>query len=114
MWLGAGRAFESAGVEFIDENGGGPGVRLHKRTHKKPGKVRAVHPSDNRVLHPAFEKGPTFSPWPMMERASEPPMLLRLCCSNIGRTLCAYTLIVTDTSTAAAGDAGQHPGCRVR
>jgi transcriptional regulator with XRE-family HTH domain len=25
-----------AGVEFIDENGGGPGVRLRKREHKKP------------------------------------------------------------------------------
>lgn len=24
------RAFEAAGVEFIDENGGGPGVRLRK------------------------------------------------------------------------------------
>jgi transcriptional regulator with XRE-family HTH domain len=24
------RAFESAGVEFIDKNGGGPGVRLRK------------------------------------------------------------------------------------
>jgi transcriptional regulator with XRE-family HTH domain len=24
------RAFESAGVEFIDKNGGGPGVRLSK------------------------------------------------------------------------------------
>jgi transcriptional regulator with XRE-family HTH domain len=29
------RAFESAGVDFIDENGGGPGVRLRKRQHKK-------------------------------------------------------------------------------
>jgi len=29
------RAFESAGVEFIDENGGGPGVRLRKRHLKK-------------------------------------------------------------------------------
>ena len=29
------RAFESAGVEFIDENGGGPGVRLRKRQPKK-------------------------------------------------------------------------------
>jgi hypothetical protein len=29
------RAFESAGVEFIDENGGGPGVRLRKRQRKK-------------------------------------------------------------------------------
>jgi transcriptional regulator with XRE-family HTH domain len=29
------RALESAGVEFIDENGGGPGVRLAKRRSKK-------------------------------------------------------------------------------
>jgi transcriptional regulator with XRE-family HTH domain len=29
------RAFELAGVEFIDENGGGPGVRLRKRQQKK-------------------------------------------------------------------------------
>jgi len=29
------KAFESAGVEFIDENGGGPGVRLRKRQQKK-------------------------------------------------------------------------------
>ena len=29
------RALESAGVEFIDENGGGPGVRLAKRRAKK-------------------------------------------------------------------------------
>ncbi|HEY8125391.1 MAG TPA: helix-turn-helix transcriptional regulator [Methylocystis sp.] len=26
---------ESAGVEFIDENGGGPGVRLRKKTKRK-------------------------------------------------------------------------------
>jgi hypothetical protein len=26
---------EAAGVEFIDENGGGPGVRLHRRQQKK-------------------------------------------------------------------------------
>jgi hypothetical protein len=32
------RALEAAGVEFTDENGGGPGVRLRKRTHKKPNK----------------------------------------------------------------------------
>ncbi len=30
------RALEAAGVEFIDENGGGPGVRL-----KKPAKKRS-------------------------------------------------------------------------
>lgn len=29
------RALEHAGVEFIDENGGGPGVRLRKRQQKK-------------------------------------------------------------------------------
>jgi transcriptional regulator with XRE-family HTH domain len=29
------RAFEAAGVEFIDENGGGPGVRLRKQGPKK-------------------------------------------------------------------------------
>ena len=28
-------ALESAGVEFIDENGGGPGVRLRKGSQKK-------------------------------------------------------------------------------
>jgi DNA-binding XRE family transcriptional regulator len=30
------RAFESAGILFIDENGEGPGVRLRKRVLKKP------------------------------------------------------------------------------
>jgi len=29
------RALENAGVEFIDENGGGPGVRLTKRQRAK-------------------------------------------------------------------------------
>jgi hypothetical protein len=28
-------ALETAGIEFIDENGGGPGVRLRKRTLKR-------------------------------------------------------------------------------
>ena len=32
------RALESAGVEFIDENGGGPGVRLRKRQRSKQSK----------------------------------------------------------------------------
>jgi hypothetical protein len=30
------RALEGAGVEFIDENGGGPGVRLRERLKGKP------------------------------------------------------------------------------
>jgi len=29
------RALEAAGVEFIDENGGGPGVRLRRRQQRK-------------------------------------------------------------------------------
>jgi hypothetical protein len=29
------RTLEAAGVEFIDEDGGGPGVRLRKRRAKK-------------------------------------------------------------------------------
>ena len=32
------QAFERAGVEFIDENGGGPGLRLSKRPPAKPPK----------------------------------------------------------------------------
>jgi hypothetical protein len=33
------RTLEAAGVEFIDENGGGPGVRLRTRQEKKPRRV---------------------------------------------------------------------------
>ena len=32
------RTLEAAGVEFIDENGGGPGVRLRKSENPKPRK----------------------------------------------------------------------------
>ena len=32
------RAFEAAGVEFIDENGGGAGVRLRKSAKERPQK----------------------------------------------------------------------------
>jgi predicted transcriptional regulator len=32
------RALEAAGVEFIDENGGGPGVRLRRAAKGKPRK----------------------------------------------------------------------------
>ena len=32
------KALEAAGVEFIDENGGGPGVRLRKSGKEKPRK----------------------------------------------------------------------------
>jgi hypothetical protein len=33
------RVLEIAGVEFIDENGGGPGVRLRKRQRPKKPKM---------------------------------------------------------------------------
>jgi hypothetical protein len=32
------KALEAAGVEFIDENGGGPGVRLRTPKNEKSGK----------------------------------------------------------------------------
>jgi predicted transcriptional regulator len=32
------QAIEKAGIEFIDENGGGPGVRLRKLSQGKPRK----------------------------------------------------------------------------
>jgi hypothetical protein len=32
------RALELAGTEFIEENGGGPGLRLRKRPRAKPAK----------------------------------------------------------------------------
>ena len=35
MLLAVQRALENAGIEFIDENGGGPGVRLRKRQRAK-------------------------------------------------------------------------------
>ena len=86
------------GIEFIDENGGGPGVRLRNRIHKKSGKyviAVSIHWITGCFIR-LSKKGPTsprffrgrriraFSPWPMMERASEPPMLLRR--RYIGRT----------------------------
>jgi transcriptional regulator with XRE-family HTH domain len=46
-------ALERAGIEFIDENGGGPGVRLRNPIHKKPSKsgTRAVRPEHSGLLH---------------------------------------------------------------
>ena len=32
------RALELAGIEFIEVNGGGPGLRLRKRSRAKPAK----------------------------------------------------------------------------
>ena len=41
-WSGAvRRALKAAGVEFIDENGGGAGVRLRKPVREKASKIAA-------------------------------------------------------------------------
>ena len=48
-------ALEAAGVEFIDENGGGPGVRLRKRSRGHKGGHRnlflATRPSSVAAIH---------------------------------------------------------------
>ena len=44
------RTFDRAGVEFIDENGGGPGVRLRKRQQKKA-KYRGTQPNGARGIN---------------------------------------------------------------
>jgi hypothetical protein len=36
-------ALEKADIEFIEENGGGPGARIRKRIHKKPSNLRGRH-----------------------------------------------------------------------
>jgi len=51
-WTSA-RALEAAGVEFINENGGGPGVRLangKKRPSREMPRVRTAR-LDRRRLH---------------------------------------------------------------
>ena len=45
------RAFSRVGVEFIDENGGGPGVRLRKRPRAKPSKRYMVGLKPSVPLH---------------------------------------------------------------
>jgi hypothetical protein len=45
------KALEPAGIEFIDENGGGPGVRLRKRQQKKKTQEGA-----NSAAHARFRK----------------------------------------------------------
>jgi len=40
--LAIGRALEGAGIEFIDENGGGAGVRLRKPGKEKSRKLKGL------------------------------------------------------------------------
>jgi len=44
------RAFEVAGVQFIDENGGGPGVRLRERELKKEPEKKIKKEDDQPVF----------------------------------------------------------------
>jgi hypothetical protein len=44
------RAFESVGIEFIDENGGGSGVRLRKRSRAKQPSKRALVLQDTPLV----------------------------------------------------------------
>ncbi len=62
------RAFETAGVEFIDENGGGPGVRLRHRSQEemigRPKKGWKAHPSSQQRgddTRPARPQGTALS-----------------------------------------------------
>ena len=45
------RTLETAGIEFIDENGGGPGVRLRRRQQKEGGPSQGSAVIRDRSLH---------------------------------------------------------------
>jgi len=49
-------AFELAGAEFIDANGGGPGVRLRKRHRREARSWRRAREAENPVSDPASQK----------------------------------------------------------
>jgi hypothetical protein len=49
------KALEVAGVEFIDENGGGPGVQLRKRQQKKGKGCKPPSKSCREVIVFAFD-----------------------------------------------------------
>jgi len=49
-------AFELAGAEFIDANGGGPGVRLRKRHRREARSWRRAREAENPVSDSASQK----------------------------------------------------------
>ena len=49
IWLFGGRS-SPAGIEFIDENGGGPGVRLRKRQQVEAARLIGQPPTRLRFL----------------------------------------------------------------
>ncbi|MEJ0095766.1 MAG: helix-turn-helix transcriptional regulator [Methylocella sp.] len=67
-----GRALEAAGVEFIAENGGGPGVRLRKGK-KKPAKAGAAAPAEHTAHpEPAVEKNAALTQVDGVSRVRDP------------------------------------------
>jgi transcriptional regulator with XRE-family HTH domain len=62
------RALEAAGVEFIAENGGGPGVRLRKGKRRKASKPEPIEPQEEAE---AEDPGPNFD-YRGMESTTEP------------------------------------------
>ena len=55
-------ALEAAGVEFIDENGGGPGVRLVRAQTTRPSNGAAPHDDDSNDTPGAKTAPPTLEP----------------------------------------------------
>jgi hypothetical protein len=54
------RPLEAAGIEFIDDNGGGAGVRLRKRQRKKSPNNRPVSFGGSLKRKQRFEPRPHF------------------------------------------------------
>lgn len=64
--LAARRALEAAGVEFIDENGGGPGARLRKLAKESRGNMRIRRTAGSEFeIRPARKNtlGPNMGLW---------------------------------------------------
>ena len=62
------RAFENAGVEFIDENGGGPGVRLSKKRNE----LTAAELKVRQIARCADPSARLFFWWPRRSFAALP------------------------------------------
>src|ERR1700691_1296174 len=59
-------ALEAAGIEFIDENGGGPGVRLRKRPQKR-GEGRWDSDPNCQLFFQALNRFYLLYQWPMLD-----------------------------------------------
>ena len=68
------RALEDAGVEFIDENGGGPGVRLRKRQRAKKAEVK-----QKPVEQPCESTAASVAIWPQSASLQNRQKPVRYC-----------------------------------